>query len=261
MIGSVMERGSVSMIHGGWQWRHDCVPILVSVYCARRWRRSRTVSDRRRRWFVIVTMVVMVTLLLLLVVMVVVVVFMMVMLIVVVGVTKVRRNGGAAIGRHDVHRGRRQRRRHSAVRAVHRAQRTRPVLGRCALSSGGSGGGDGRGRGSGAPRLVVDVILVELHGGGGGARSTDDHNGDYYYYGILRGSCRRRRSSATATAVSSDVVYKHARANAMEKCCFSSPRVRAEHRTTASTPTEFFFNSRSVRITITTGRIILDKSA
>lgn len=221
MIGPVMVRSGaitsgVSLVYGRRQRWHHRVPIRVPVYRVRRRRRSRTVPDRRWRWFVVLAVAMVVTM----------------MLVVVVVMVVVRRCGGSTAGRHDVHRGRRQRRRHPAVRAVHRAQRTRPVLGRRALPCGsGSGGGDGRGRGGGAPRLVVVDVLVELHGGG--ARSTDADDASQRYYRHRRRCCccchrRRRRRlyslvdrpAATAITVSYDARTRARGANALEKCCF-----------------------------------------
>lgn len=217
MIGPVMVRsgavaGGVPLVYGRRQGWYHRVPIRVPVYRIRRRRRGRTVPDRRRRWFVVLTVAMVVTM----------------MLLVVVVMVVVRRGGGSAAGRHDVHRGRRQRWRHPAVRAVHRAQRTRPVLGRRALPCGsGGGGGDGRGRGGGAPRLVVVDVLVELHDGG--ARSTDADNASQRYYRRRRRCCcccRRRlyslvdRPAATAITVSYDARTRARGANALEKCCF-----------------------------------------
>lgn len=160
MVGPVVKGSGaipsgVSLVDGGRQGRHDRVPVRVPVYRIRWRRRGRTVPNRRRWRFVIVTITGLVPLVMVVVVLIVLMVQRMV--ITVVGRTT---GHGPVTGtrRHDVHRGRRQRRRHPAVRAVHRAQRTRPVLGRRALPCRGCGGG-------GAPRLVVNV-LVELHGCG-----------------------------------------------------------------------------------------------
>lgn len=84
MVRPVMVRGCcrrVSLVQGGWQRRHDRVPIRVPVYRVRRRWRGCTVPDRRRRWFVILTMVVTV--------MVMEVVLMMVAIVVAVVVTVV----------------------------------------------------------------------------------------------------------------------------------------------------------------------------
>lgn len=162
-VSGVIGRG-VSLVQGGRQRRHDRVPIRVPVHRVRRWRRGRAEPDRRRRRLVVLTVAV-------------VMVAATGTLVLEVRVAITRRRGRHPAGRHDVHRGCRQRRRYPAVRAVHRAQRTRPVLGRSSLPCGG-GGSDGRGGGGGAPRLIVDV-LVELHGGG--ARSTDGDDDDCYY--------------------------------------------------------------------------------
>lgn len=226
MIGSGVISSGVSLVNGGRQGWHDRVPIRVPVYRARRRRRGRTVPDRRRRRFVIVTVAVVVVTLLVVVVVLLVLLVLLLLLVVVV-----RRGGdggggpATAAGRHDVHRGRRQRRRYAAVRAVHRAQRTRPVLGRRALPCGGGGAGsrDGCGRGGRAPRLVVDV-LVKLHGGG--ARSTDD---DYYYCRRQQRCCRRwwpPRSLILSPPTgpllppSQLDVHRARRKRASEKCCF-----------------------------------------
>lgn len=159
MKGSGVIPGGVSLVDGGRQGRHNRVPVRVPVYRIRWRRRGRTVPNRRRWRFIIVTITGLVP-----VVLVVLIVLMVQrMVITVVGRTTGHRPVTGA-GRHDVHRGRRQRRRHPAVRAVNRAQRTRPMLGRRALPCRGCGGGGS------APRLVVNV-LVELHGCG--ARSTD----------------------------------------------------------------------------------------
>lgn len=249
MVGGGIKARRVPLVQGGRQGRHDCVPIRVPVHRARRRRRGRTVPDRRRRRFIISAVAVLVP---------------MVVMVVMVYAVVVRRGGGGtvAVGRHDVHRGRRQRRRHPAVRAVHRAQRTRPVLGRRVLpcgsgSSGGGGGGDGRGRGGGAPRLVVDV-LVELHGGG--ARSTDDDDDDYYYRW-----CRRRRFRchrmpmpllvpppltplSTGPLQPQSTQRTRARgANASEKCCFfiRSAAFRPPRPPTTPARDPDFFNSPS----------------
>lgn len=157
-FGGVIGHG-ISLVQGGRQRRDDSVPVRVPVYRVRRRWRGRAIPNRRRRWLVIMAVAQMVILVM--------VTATAVVVLEVRGVVVIRRRGGGRPSRHDVHRRRGQRRRHAAVRAVHRAQRTRPVLGRRALPCGGGRGG--------APRLVVDV-LVELHdssGGGGGARSTD----------------------------------------------------------------------------------------
>jgi len=116
------------------------------------------------------------------------------------GVGAIRRRGGGRPSRHDVHRRRRQRWRHAAVRAVHRAQRTRPVLGWRALPCGGGRGG--------APRLVVDV-LVELHGASGAAVAAharltaddcDDHTHTHTHNNSDRRCCCRSAHSPPPAA-------------------------------------------------------------
>lgn len=217
--GGIVSPG-ISLVQGGWQGRHDRVPIRVPVHRVR-WRRSRTVPDRRRRWFVILTIAVVVTMV------VVMVMVQVVVLLIVVGVVVRWRGccgGGPATGRHNVHGGRGQRRRYPAVRAVHRAQRTRPVLGRRALPCGGRGGSDGRGRGGGAPRLVVDV-LVEFHGGGARSTDDDDDDNDYYYNSHCCCWCCCRSLSPSSTGPPpppppTTPTYTARGANASEKCCF-----------------------------------------
>lgn len=172
--------GGVPMVQRRRQWRDDRVPAVrgtVPVRNVGRWRRRRRGRPepggrRRRRRFVVIAVTVaqvMTGTLLVTVTAAGVLLFVVTTEIRGVVIVKIR---AARAGRHDVDRGRRQRRRYPAVRAVYRAQRTRPMLGRwCPLSR----RGDGRGGGGGAPRLVVVNVLVELHGGGGGGgtRSTD----------------------------------------------------------------------------------------
>lgn len=224
------------------QRRHDRVPAVrgtvpvSGVGRQRRWRRGRPEpGGRRRRRFVVIAVTVaqmMTGPLLVTVTAAGVLLFVVTAEIRGVVIVKIRTAGA---GRHDVDRGRRQRRRYPAVRAVHRARRTLPMLGRrCPLSR----RGDGRGGGSGAPRLVVVNVLVELHGGGGGGgtRSTDGN-------GRLRlrteAAASRDplvrlfvRSLAAAVSVSSGrgaVQTLAARKRIGQKCCFF-------HRTAETLP-------------------------